>query len=347
MPTDDGTEFHYDKDEAVASDQMRMVFPLVSTVSYLTSVGGPTVILNMTSVDGTHHVPPIAAVGHFSYPVGGRHTMFDGRMLHGVLPAPTDGPDSGHTRITLLVNWWTNTPHAPNCRALTPAEASRFVAASGPPPPPPPPPPATISADANRDQHVPPTGAEDQVRPTRLGATGANDGGGSQVMIKIAAETHFLWVPRDPPSNKLGRVRWNGTQSLGGVVEVDMAVSGIVTRLTQSLEPKLVYFSKRGRLAESKAAFFPAVKRLKHHSVLAHVAEWGLQSERLWALVGLAEADAPSVVIIDTQTDRHYLLAGAFTTHSIVQFVAEYYEKKLRALPNSTPRHRQRRQTEL
>lgn len=36
-----GVGWHYDKDESIASNQMRMVFPSVSTVTYLASSGAP------------------------------------------------------------------------------------------------------------------------------------------------------------------------------------------------------------------------------------------------------------------------------------------------------------------
>ena len=49
---DETIDFHYDKDEAMASIQGVMKLPLVSTVTYLTDIGAPTLILNQTTIDG-------------------------------------------------------------------------------------------------------------------------------------------------------------------------------------------------------------------------------------------------------------------------------------------------------
>lgn len=127
--------FHYDKDEAVASNEMRIVFPDVATVTYLTGAGGPTLILNMTSPDGNDNVPVVAASGYASYPVVNRHVMFDGSSMHGVVGELGLVPTSAihqRSRITLLVNWWSQTPHPPNCKPPTLAELRAFVTVSGP-----------------------------------------------------------------------------------------------------------------------------------------------------------------------------------------------------------------------
>ena len=47
--SDQDVGFHYDKDEWIASNEMRMVFPSRSTVTYLTDYGGPTMIINQTT----------------------------------------------------------------------------------------------------------------------------------------------------------------------------------------------------------------------------------------------------------------------------------------------------------
>jgi hypothetical protein len=41
--------FHYDKDESAASNKQRMIFPSMSTITYLTDGGAPTLILNQTT----------------------------------------------------------------------------------------------------------------------------------------------------------------------------------------------------------------------------------------------------------------------------------------------------------
>jgi hypothetical protein len=44
--------FHYDKDEAMASDHWQMSYPVLSTITYLDQVGAPTLILNQTTPHG-------------------------------------------------------------------------------------------------------------------------------------------------------------------------------------------------------------------------------------------------------------------------------------------------------
>ena len=44
--------FHYDKDEALASDHWQMSYPVLSTITYLDDIGAPTLILNQTTPHG-------------------------------------------------------------------------------------------------------------------------------------------------------------------------------------------------------------------------------------------------------------------------------------------------------
>ena len=141
VPADGGNiGFHYDKDEGMASTQMKMVHPLLSTVTYITSHGSPTVVLNQTCPFGNENSPVIATSGLFSYPARNRHLVFRGDLNHGVVgsldvphlpPAQhetetgTDGeavdidPPAGDYRITLLINWWDRQPMVPNTMVLT------------------------------------------------------------------------------------------------------------------------------------------------------------------------------------------------------------------------------------
>lgn len=58
----------------MASDEMRLILPVVSTVTYLTDVGGPTLIMNQTTFDGNGNRPVVAETGALFFPevrVGG------------------------------------------------------------------------------------------------------------------------------------------------------------------------------------------------------------------------------------------------------------------------------------
>lgn len=126
----DEVGMHFDADYGLEEQAKNLLLhPRYATVTYLTSFGAPTVILNKRS-------PPPDDVdkksleggvdkGWLSHPKIGKHLAFDGRLLHGA-PA-TFFPASSHRissdeplakkakqerrRITLLVNVWVN--HCP------------------------------------------------------------------------------------------------------------------------------------------------------------------------------------------------------------------------------------------
>jgi len=114
--------FHHDKDEGMASIKSTMKFPEVSTVTYLTDTGGPTLIFNQTTPDGNRDVPVIPHEAFLSYPRRNRHLLFRGNLQHGVvgelaLEGEVHGLQLRSTdrRTTLLVNWWAEKPMPPNC----------------------------------------------------------------------------------------------------------------------------------------------------------------------------------------------------------------------------------------
>jgi hypothetical protein len=142
-----GISFHWDKDEdlRIAAGGSLYIHPHLSTVTYLTSLGAPTVALNcrvhpMTGdwlVPGTREDLEEDKVEAFvSWPLQGKHLSFDGRFLHA---APPDLMEEGafkrqcdipkvslrssakdemdrmqkvllrrHRRVTFLVNVWLN-----------------------------------------------------------------------------------------------------------------------------------------------------------------------------------------------------------------------------------------------
>ena len=71
----DSIGFHYDKDEGEASTKGVMKHPLLSTITYLTDNGSPTVIFNMTT-DGNFDAPTIPTTAYISFPKRNRHTIF-------------------------------------------------------------------------------------------------------------------------------------------------------------------------------------------------------------------------------------------------------------------------------
>jgi hypothetical protein len=103
----DGVDFHYDKDECLAEEFAVGVYPQLSTVSYFTSGGAPTIILDNTTAVAIS--TPITTA-HVSHPQRGKHVVFDGRLLHAapahsLLRLPGVDMDGG-VRVTFLVNVW-------------------------------------------------------------------------------------------------------------------------------------------------------------------------------------------------------------------------------------------------
>lgn len=119
----EGIEFHHDVDEYLCDEHDQHVHPATSTVTYLSDVGAPTLILQ--SLQGAHG--PLSE-GAISWPRARKHIAFDGRLLHGAvpfealaasddgasaLPAPgtadpgdSDSAAAPSVRTTFLVNVW-------------------------------------------------------------------------------------------------------------------------------------------------------------------------------------------------------------------------------------------------
>lgn len=116
----DDIGFHYDKDEAFATEQMTMKFPEVSTVTYLQAHGAPTLVLNQTTPDGNLEIPETPTEGWLCYPQRNKHLLFRGNLQHGVSGRLSRAPRSGTlgSRRTLLINWWREAPLPPNCKAF-------------------------------------------------------------------------------------------------------------------------------------------------------------------------------------------------------------------------------------
>jgi hypothetical protein len=113
--------FHYDKDEGTASTEWYMKMPALSTVTYCTNSGAPTLILNQTTNrNGNVETPAVPLHGVLVYPRVGRHVAFRGNLQHGVVGTLGEAGGSGAgKRISFLVNWWDKKPIAPYCNAVS------------------------------------------------------------------------------------------------------------------------------------------------------------------------------------------------------------------------------------
>jgi len=104
---------HWDRDYDLQADQGILLHPHLATVTYLTDVGGPTLVLDRVSPLMQDETPcgPISRATA-SFPKVGRHLSFDGRLLHGApseLMQPAGKAAAGSARrVTFLVNVWLN-----------------------------------------------------------------------------------------------------------------------------------------------------------------------------------------------------------------------------------------------
>ena len=85
----DGITYHYDKDEAMSSDRGVYRFPLLSTVTYLTDDGGPTLVANVSGEPGSfwhrqERAPLFLPSAAVIWPEANKHLIFRGDLYHGV-----------------------------------------------------------------------------------------------------------------------------------------------------------------------------------------------------------------------------------------------------------------------
>ena len=141
--TDPSIGLHWDTDEEWKSHHGEHIPPWLSTVTYLGSVGAPTIVLPLAADrfgKAVQPPPSASAAGAFvSYPRPGKHLAFDGRLLHGAPYALTtarapevrgagEGADRRATRTTFLANVWLG--HKPIGLERLPAQlASRLSVA--------------------------------------------------------------------------------------------------------------------------------------------------------------------------------------------------------------------------
>ena len=120
----DRVGFHYDKDEAMASDQSIMRFPVYGTISYLGDIGAPTVLYKQTVVrNGNVEVPRVPSVTWVVQPRRNRFVIQRGDLHHGADPALAAQPvPPGQQRLTLVITWWNYTPLEPNAHRLSDSE---------------------------------------------------------------------------------------------------------------------------------------------------------------------------------------------------------------------------------
>ncbi|RHY26410.1 hypothetical protein DYB32_007637 [Aphanomyces invadans] len=98
-----GHQLHYDTDESRLTQEHSLNYPLVSTVWYIApgQSGAPTLI-----TDKTFGQDASVSKGYLVFPQTNRLAMFDGSLLHGVVPHFQRNDDETGHRLTLMVGFW-------------------------------------------------------------------------------------------------------------------------------------------------------------------------------------------------------------------------------------------------
>lgn len=145
-PINNSLDFHFDIDSCLLHSQKAIRSPDISSIFYLSTSGGPTVVLDQRCAEGWlwgHRLSPTnATCADLIFPRPNQFAIFAGACLHGVMPDIRSGTSSGDTsrrcheesteksadasdsgkkpsqrqrqeeeedeglRLTLLVNWW-------------------------------------------------------------------------------------------------------------------------------------------------------------------------------------------------------------------------------------------------
>lgn len=101
----EGIEFHWDKDEALRDAAGVFVHPHLSTVTYLTDNGAPTMVFD-DSMPDERLMDRGMKSAFVSWPRKGKHLVFDGRFLHGAPSNLLPKEENIDVRVTFLVNIW-------------------------------------------------------------------------------------------------------------------------------------------------------------------------------------------------------------------------------------------------
>mmetsp|Transcript_8621 Transcript_8621/g.13970 ORF Transcript_8621/g.13970 Transcript_8621/m.13970 type:complete len:345 (-) Transcript_8621:103-1137(-) len=106
-PHQSGHQLHYDSDNEGVSDMKdaKVRHPIASTVLYLTegNVGGPTLVTDQTRSSSAKDV--LKTQGVLAYPKRNRVVVFDGKVLHGVIPGHGI-VKKGERRVTFMCAFW-------------------------------------------------------------------------------------------------------------------------------------------------------------------------------------------------------------------------------------------------
>ena len=317
--------FHYDKDEAMASDQGRLKCPAESTVTYLGNSGAPTLIVNRTTPDGNAYDPPIPSAGVLSYPKRNRHIVFRGNLAHGCPGSLSLKTTTSTKRLTFLVNWWEYKPDAPNCVSFT--------------------------QDMADELGFSPLPRADPFKPGPKLAPISNNGQGSvvsypddsasldlhRVSLQAPDEQFYFKLPPKMQQETLHSITWSHAQSFGRVAHLDLDDDRAMNELWESEIPLIMAFVKGdGKDTAKDREFLDAVLAAANtyseraRLVIGHSRKCMDAMESF----GLQTKDLPAVAIhvVANDADAKFLPPKPlrpFTADAVAGFVEAYFADDL------------------
>mmetsp|Transcript_26104 Transcript_26104/g.49345 ORF Transcript_26104/g.49345 Transcript_26104/m.49345 type:complete len:405 (-) Transcript_26104:72-1286(-) len=301
----EGIGFHYDKDEAYASNYMTMSFPIISTITYLTDAGAPTLILNQTSLDGSQEFPEVPHEGFLSYPKANRHVLFRGDLNHGVSKTLSLDEDQPNSRVTLLVNWWTRKPMEPNCMEFTDeiAKKSGFVY------------PDKVAKVVETSKSVGPNKVNSETTPF-LNITdpkNKNTKMYTRHMERFPPNDGFHYdmpKPKDLVAHTLYAINWSWNHVFGTVGMLDLWNQNQISSLFRIAEPKLIVFIHDDRDLEGPFGINWWLQPLakKYQDRVKTYTATKEKASNAWGEFGIIESDLPIAVMHDTKTNRKLVL---------------------------------------
>ena len=320
--------FHYDKDEAMASDRGILRCPTESTVTYLGDAGGPTFIVNRTTPDGNGADPLLPRRATAVYPRRNRHVVFRGNLAHGVagdLSHSTSGK-----RITLLVNWWQEKPMEPNCVYLS-DDVIKQVGVT----------PLSTTVSGLRGSHA---AAEHKNVSCAAGCELERH----SVQLRATDHFHFM-LPKggSEPAHRgdgvleLDYVTWerqSGRELVWSQVgQLDLDNNMLMNAIWRSIEPKVVVWHTPERSSETKDIVLPAARKYLL-SLKFYLADPVATSDALEAfglsVANVRERGGVVAVVHDThQDDTKFVMDnGVFSAETLESFLRRFNDGKLAPL---------------
>ena len=321
-----GVGFHYDKDEGMASEQMKMRFPMYSTVTYLESRGAPTLILNQTVINnGNLEVPAIPNEAWLVYPKTNKMMVQRGDLNHGADWSLSANPlVDDEKRITFVISWEDIKPLEPNCHFITDEEFPEKVRRNVDP---------TWSLGENIRR----------VNPSKISPRHGN----SQATVKhisMGRDGSYLHALFPEPRNRqsipdpLGSylLQWNQSQVFGQVYNLDLHSSQQNKIMWGRGVPAAIVISDHASHSVAMKAILRAAKKwigkFGVNSMNFFIAD-SHKHDALFKEFGIPASSAPTAVIHNTALDIKYVMNrgsknSKFTARRLLRFFSRVKQNR-------------------